>query len=264
MVPRTPRDARRVIGVVVDDSRMTFESIYRTRMGLRRFVDAELQPDDLVTVVTTSGERGTSWPFTFSRPELRAAVNRLRFSLSRASAAGALEPLENAFERLPTSFERHREEQFAVNALNRIAEVIAAVRELPGRKTVLLVSEGFSMSGLNDWQIRDAMYTLVDHANRAGVVIYCVDPRGLVFTGFSAADGRKFRDVRELKQLLLANEKQLARNLAKHLTVYATGASIRFADREPIEQILERTSSSHYGVRSLIHELVQSELFCSK
>lgn len=77
-------------------------------------------------------------------------------------------------------------------------------------------------------------------------------------------DGRKFRDVRELKQLLLANEKQLARNLAKQLTVYATGAPIRFADREPIEQILERASSSHYGVRSLIHELVQSELFLNK
>jgi hypothetical protein len=77
-------------------------------------------------------------------------------------------------------------------------------------------------------------------------------------------DGRKFRDVRELKQLLLADEKQLARNLAKQLTVYATGAPIRFADREPIEQILERASSSHYGVRSLIHELVQSELFLQK
>ena len=77
-------------------------------------------------------------------------------------------------------------------------------------------------------------------------------------------DGRKFQDVRELKQLLLANEKQLARNLAKQLTVYATGAPIRFADREPIERILERASSSHYGVRSLIHELVQSELFLMK
>jgi mono/diheme cytochrome c family protein len=77
-------------------------------------------------------------------------------------------------------------------------------------------------------------------------------------------DGRKFRDVRELKQLLLADEKQLARNLAKQLAVYATGAPIRFADREPIEQILERASSSHYGVRSLIHELVQSELFLQK
>jgi hypothetical protein len=77
-------------------------------------------------------------------------------------------------------------------------------------------------------------------------------------------DGRKFRDVRELKQLLLANEKQLARNLAKQLAVYATGAPIRFADREPIEQILVRASSSHYGVRSLVHELVQSELFLQK
>ena len=187
-IPSSPRDARRVIGIIVDDSRMTFESIYRTRMGLRRFVDGELQQDDLVTVVTTSGARGTSSPFTFSRPELRAAVNRLRFSLWNASAAGALEPLENTFEPLPTPFERFREEQFAVNALNRIADVIAAVRELPGRKTVLLVSEGFSMSGLIDTLIRDAMYRLVDRANRAGVVIYAIDPRGLVFTGLSAAD----------------------------------------------------------------------------
>jgi len=77
-------------------------------------------------------------------------------------------------------------------------------------------------------------------------------------------DGRKFRDVRELKQLLVANEKQLARNLARQLAVYATGAPIHFADREPIEQILARASSSHYGVRSLIHELVQSELFRNK
>ena len=77
-------------------------------------------------------------------------------------------------------------------------------------------------------------------------------------------DGRKFRDVRELKQLLLADDRQLAHNLAKQLAVYATGAPIRFADREPIEQILERASSSHYGVRSLVHELVQSELFRNK
>jgi len=187
-VPTSPRDARRVIGVVIDDSRMTFESMYRTRSALRRFVDGSLQPDDLVTIVTTSGARGTSWPFTFSRPELRAAVNRLRFSLWNASAAGALDPIENTFQLLPTPDERFREEQFAVNALNRIADVIAGVRELPGRKTVLLVSEGFSLSGFTDWRVRDALNQLVDRANRAGVVIYAIDPRGLVFTGFSAAD----------------------------------------------------------------------------
>jgi hypothetical protein len=77
-------------------------------------------------------------------------------------------------------------------------------------------------------------------------------------------DGRQFDDVRKLKQLLLADERQLARNLARQFAVYATGAPIHFADREQIEQILDRASSSHYGVRSLILELVQSELFLCK
>jgi hypothetical protein len=77
-------------------------------------------------------------------------------------------------------------------------------------------------------------------------------------------DGRKFHDIREFKELLLDDEKQIARNLARQLAVYATGAPIRFADREAIERILRRASSSHYGVRSLVHELVQSELFVNK
>ena len=77
-------------------------------------------------------------------------------------------------------------------------------------------------------------------------------------------DGRKFQDVRELKNLLLANEKQIARNLVRQLLVYATGAPVRFSDREQIEGILARASSRHYGVRSLIEALVQSELFLKK
>jgi hypothetical protein len=77
-------------------------------------------------------------------------------------------------------------------------------------------------------------------------------------------DGRKFRDIREFKQLLLGSEKQIARNLARQLSVYATGAPVRFSDRQPIDSILERASSSHYGVRSLVHELVQSDLFRNK
>ena len=77
-------------------------------------------------------------------------------------------------------------------------------------------------------------------------------------------DGRKFRDVREFKQLLLDDEKLIARNLARQLAVYASGAPVRFSDRAAIEEMLQRASSSHYGVRSLVHELVQSELFRSK
>ena len=80
----------------------------------------------------------------------------------------------------------------------------------------------------------------------------------------SLPDGRTFRDIREFKQLLMSDERRIARNLVRQLAVYATGAPIRFADRERIETILDRTSSGHFGVRSLIHELVQSELFRNK
>jgi hypothetical protein len=78
------------------------------------------------------------------------------------------------------------------------------------------------------------------------------------------ADQRTFRDVREFKQLLLADEDQLARNLVRQLLVYATGASPRFADREAVEAILDATRPSGHGVRSLVHAIVQSELFQTK
>jgi hypothetical protein len=85
-----------------------------------------------------------------------------------------------------------------------------------------------------------------------------VDPSGQL------ADGRAFNDVRDFKKLLLQDETQLARNLARQLTIYATGAPVRFSDREQIEQILQKTKASQYGVRSLVGEIIQSELFLNK
>src|SRR5436190_956956 len=77
-------------------------------------------------------------------------------------------------------------------------------------------------------------------------------------------DGREFGDIREFKQLLLCNEEQLARNLAQQLVVYATGAPIRFSDRPAIGKILANSRPEGYGVRTLVREIVQSELFLNK
>jgi hypothetical protein len=77
-------------------------------------------------------------------------------------------------------------------------------------------------------------------------------------------DGRPFKDVRELKRLLMTDEAPLARNLVRQLSVFATGAQVRFSDRDEIEAVLNRAKSSHYGVRTLIEELVQSQLFQTK
>jgi hypothetical protein len=85
-----------------------------------------------------------------------------------------------------------------------------------------------------------------------------VDPSGQL------PDGRSFKDVRDFKKLLLADERGIARNLARQLSVYATGAPVRFSDRAKIDRIVDATKGSEYGVRSIIDELIQSDLFRSK
>jgi hypothetical protein len=77
-------------------------------------------------------------------------------------------------------------------------------------------------------------------------------------------DGRAFKNIREFKRLLLEDEVLLARNLAKQLTTYATGAPVRFSDRDRIEKIVLAASASQFGVRSIVHGIVQSDLFQMK
>ena len=77
-------------------------------------------------------------------------------------------------------------------------------------------------------------------------------------------DGRAFKDVDELRKLLAADPEQLARAFAGHLLTYSTGAEISFADRAAVDAILKKAKPTNYGLRSLIHEIVQSELFRTK
>ena len=75
-------------------------------------------------------------------------------------------------------------------------------------------------------------------------------------------DGRKFKDIREFKKLLLDDEQQtVARNLVGQLATYATGAPIGFADRRQVEAILDQTRDSGYGVRNIVQGIVASDLF---
>ena len=77
-------------------------------------------------------------------------------------------------------------------------------------------------------------------------------------------DGRPFADIREFKRLLREDETTIARNLARQLVVFATGAPVRFSDRAQIEKILGAAKASRYGVRTLVSEIVQSDLFREK
>ncbi len=75
------------------------------------------------------------------------------------------------------------------------------------------------------------------------------------------ADERKFSDIRELQVILAADNHTLLRNLAQQLAIYSTGRDIAFSDRQSLNDIVARTKKQGGGVRTLIHELVQSNLF---
>lgn len=78
------------------------------------------------------------------------------------------------------------------------------------------------------------------------------------------ANGQKFADLSEYRNLLLEKDDVLANNMVRQLMIYATGAGIRFSDRAGIDAIVARTESSKHGMRSLIQEIVASKLFQSK
>jgi hypothetical protein len=82
--------------------------------------------------------------------------------------------------------------------------------------------------------------------------------------GGETADGRPFKDIDELKQLILRDKDQLARAMVRRMTTYATGGTPEASDRAEVEAIVARLREKNYGLRSLVHELVQSRLFREK
>ena len=74
-------------------------------------------------------------------------------------------------------------------------------------------------------------------------------------------DERKFGDIREFQKLAAAGSTLLLKNLARQLAIYATGHDLAFSDREQIANIVARTQKQGGGVRTLLHELTQSQLF---
>lgn len=77
-------------------------------------------------------------------------------------------------------------------------------------------------------------------------------------------DGAKFQDIHEFRQLLLRETNQLARNLAERFLIYATGAGVAFSDRAEIDRIIHQSRDTHFGTRSLVHAVIQSDTFQTK
>ena len=87
------------------------------------------------------------------------------------------------------------------------------------------------------------------------------NPDNAVDSSGRLPDGREFADLREFKRLIAETDRQLAISFAEKMVVYGTGEGVQFCDREAIEAIVDRTEADGYGLRSLLLEVVASDLF---
>ena len=78
------------------------------------------------------------------------------------------------------------------------------------------------------------------------------------------ADGSPFTDIRSFKKVILKDERPIAANIASQLITYSTGTPVRFGDRPALEKILNNSTKSGYGIRTMIHEIIQSPVFQNK
>jgi VWFA-related protein len=195
---RQVQDARHILAIVVDDRRMSFESVAVARRSLERFVTARFTSGEIAAMLlTTSGRDAFGSELTFSPASLTAAVRRLRFSPWGDGAAG--DPDDTGLAPPAIDLEQMYERGSAVTAIDRIGEAVDTLGTLPGRKSIVLVSEGFSVYGSNleNGPIREALQRLVDRANRAGVVLYALDPRGLMAPRVMGAQAASLAQRRE-------------------------------------------------------------------
>ena len=205
---------RRTIALVVDDLSLSFESAYRVRRALKKFVDEQMQEGDLVAIIRTGAGIGALQQFTSDKRILYAAIERVKWNPLGKGNISAFTPLEptplelqrgqgdagitdeqisEEKNRLRTA-ENQRTERFTTGTLGALQYIVGGMKNLTGRKSVILFSDGFEMfsrdenDSLQATQVLDFLRQLIDAATRASVVFYTIDARGLVTTNLNAQD----------------------------------------------------------------------------
>ena len=198
----------RTVLFLVDDLNVSFSSMYSAKRAMQKFAQGWDVREARLGMVFTSDESGTI-RLSRSSERFTEAVNRISYN-TRSSKGASSAP---TFPENPESTGGSGGPRFTVDlspisanpAMNNanvqqrafsLLSTINALRSVPGRKALVFVSEGFDVAGNRDGlEVRSPFDTLFgadnDHAyrivrmitevaNRASVVIYTIDPSGLV------------------------------------------------------------------------------------
>jgi VWFA-related protein len=269
---------RRTYALVVDDLGLSFASIFFVKEALKRFINNQMEAGDLVAIIQTGRTNGSLSGFTSDKAQLLRVVDKLKWNFMGRSGISSYMVIDNAKGLnglqggLPSAganpydpktenlVEERRSNNLIVGTFVSANQVIKKMQELPGRKAVLLFSEGFSLNNLYDVsddsaivkpnQALDSMKQLIDLANRASVVIYTIDPRGLQNVQMFSADENPGRSgsfnqnadrQRDNRGIKLLESQQSLRILAEE-----TGG-LAFINQNNIDKGLRRAVNDQSG-----------------
>ena len=193
-----PGQIRRTIALVVDDLTLSSSSMSATRLGLRKYVNEQMLPGDFVAIIKTGGGSGALQQFTSDKRRLNAVIDQLRWNPNGLGGIGAFPPIGSL-----TGGGIPGREDVISNMFASLKNIISGMKSIPGRKSLMLLSDGFSLTVNPALELETAVRNesdtttnrehsiakeLIKLANRSSVVIYTMDARGLQYTGATAAD----------------------------------------------------------------------------
>jgi VWFA-related protein len=259
-----PENVRRTFSLVVDDLNLSFDSVSRVRRALRKFVDEQMEEGDLVAIIRTGAGMGSLQQFTADRKMLHAAIEKVKWNPLGTGAIGAFPMMESqanipqgastAQGRGDADFERdaaeNRRNIFVSGSIGAIGYIVNGMRDLPGRKAIMLFSDGFSSFALDERGFMQTTRTLesirflIDQANRASVVIYAMDPRGLMVHGLTAADSTRGRTIDQIMQETRSRQRLIG----------ATQDSLHYIARETGGFAITNQNDMNRGISRMLND----------
>jgi VWFA-related protein len=193
--------ARRIMALVIDDLGLSAESINQVRKQLRKFVDEQMQSNDLVAIIRTGADIGALQQFTNDKRLLHSAINQAQWNVCSRVGPTVFQPVSPTTVPLTTNAGSTCGWESVRSSLISLRFILQAMGELPGRKSMVLFSDSIprqeqDITVRNDdpgSQVDERNYyallqRLAEIAIRNSVVIYGVDTQGLQYAGPTAAD----------------------------------------------------------------------------
>ena len=198
----SPLKDRRLIVLFFDLSSMQPEEIERAARAAQNYVDRQMSPADLVSVLSLGSSLNVNQDFTSDKIALRKTIETFNTGAGLGFEEGTTGTTEGTAE-TGQSFTADDTEYNIFNtdrrlqALRSIAEKLARVQE---KKSLIYFSSGMDRTGIeNQSELRAA----INAAVRANLAIYTMDIRGLqaLVPGGRGAERQLARDLAVFRQV---------------------------------------------------------------